>query len=116
MDVKSSDQHTVKPWFLGRLDFSPIVLDLKDKGFPLIGGRLDYIGGQTVAAFVYGRGKHLINVFVMPDDRGISIHKEIRGYHLIHWKVGDLGYWAISDVNSEDLQTFGAYYTQRSYR
>jgi hypothetical protein len=90
-------------------------IDLKGKGFPLIGGRLDYIGGQTVAALVYMKGKHLINVFVMPEDRGIPIWKQVRGYHVLHWKVGDLGYWAVSDVNPQDFGPMISDYTDTNF-
>ena len=104
-DVLSSDQHTVKPWFAGRLDFSPLVRDLASDGFPLQGGRLDIVHGRTVAALVYGRRKHLISVFVWPsgepDMQAIS-GTEL-GYNWVLWRKGKLEFCAVSDVNLADL-------------
>jgi anti-sigma factor RsiW len=108
-DVASTDQHTVKPWFQGRADFSPPVLDLKDQGFPLAGGRLDFVDGRTAAALVYHRRQHVINLFVWPSaDRGASDVKTLsqRGYNLAHWTAGGLNFWAVSDLNADDLQEF----------
>jgi len=109
IDVASSDQHTVKPWFDGRLDLAPAVLDLSKQGFPLVGGRLDYIGGQPVAAIVYRRGKHTINLFAWPSGElpaaGASRPLAIRGYNLRAFTVADMTYWAVSDVNPRDLDT-----------
>src|SRR6266487_4648217 len=109
-DVASSDQHTVKPWLDAKLDFAPPVVDLAGEGFPLVGGRLDYLDNRTVAALVYQRRKHFINLFVWPaaSDSAKTAAKEIshQGYHLLHWVEGDFNYWAVSDVNKEDLQNF----------
>lgn len=106
-DVASSNRHTVKPWFQGRLDFSPFVPDLSSKGFPLLGGRLEYLDHRPAAALVYGRGKHIINVFVFPSVRssGPGGHG---GFHIVTWKLGDLDYWAVSDVGSGDLDQFAS--------
>jgi anti-sigma factor RsiW len=107
-DVVTSDQHVVKPWFNGKLDFSPPVADLKDQGFPLVGGRLDYVDGRTVAAIVYRRGGHVINLFVWPGERAPA-PEHIRatgGYDLRHWRAAGLSYWAVSDVNPADLALF----------
>ena len=108
-DVRSTDQHTVKPWFLGKLDFSPPVTDLAQAGFPLIGGRLDYVAGRPVAALVYARGQHTINMFVWPESSD-AIHspdaRTIRGFHVRHWTHGGMTNWAVSDVNDADLDQF----------
>jgi anti-sigma factor RsiW len=108
IDVVTSDQHVVKPWFGGKIDFSPPVVDLADQGFPIVGGRLDYIGKRTVAAIVYRRGRHVINVFVWPGQGGPgpSEAKPGDGYTLLHWTRGGMTFWAVSDVNEKDLQTF----------
>ena len=105
-DVTSTDQHTVKPWFDGKLDFAPPVTDLASDGFPLLGGRLDYLGGHPVAALVYGRRKHVINVFVWPGS-GDRAPREItlRGYHTVHGAKSGMEYWAVSDANAQDLET-----------
>jgi anti-sigma factor RsiW len=107
-DVVTSDQHVVKPWFGGKIDFSPPVIDLTDQGFPIVGGRLDYIGKRTVAAIVYRRGRHVINLFVWPGqgDLGPAEAKPGDGYTLLHWTRGGMTFWAVSDVNEKDLQTF----------
>ena len=108
-DVRSTDQHTVKPWFLGKLDFSPPVTDLAQAGYPLTGGRLDYVAGHPVAALVYTRGHHTINVFVWPEaaDAGRSSDaRAIRGFHVRHWANAGMAYWAVSDVNDQELDQF----------
>ncbi len=106
-DVVSTDQHTVKPWFDGKLDFAPTVVDLAEQGFPLAGGRLDYIDGRTVTALVYQRQKHIINLFSWPSntDTGIVTTTQ-QGYHLINWTQGGATYWAVSDLEISELQTF----------
>ena len=108
-DVRSTDQHTVKPWFLGKLDFSPPVVDLAERGFPLVGGRLDYLGGRSVAALVYQRRQHTINVFVSPaaDDRLTAADtRTARGFHVHHWTSGAMSFWAVSDLNDAELTEF----------
>ena len=110
-DVLSTDQHTVKPWFNGKLDYSPPVYDFGGRGYPLLGGRLDYVGGRTVAALVYGRRQHLINVFLWPAARGPSggpSSSTSQGYHLLHWTTGDYVYWAVSDLGLPELEDFAS--------
>jgi mycothiol system anti-sigma-R factor len=105
-DVASTDQHTVKPWFDGKLDFIPPVHDFMDEGFPLIGGRLDVLGERNVAALVYGRRKHLINVFVWPTkepDTPIHPPGSRQGYQWVHWRHKGMEFCAVSDVSAPDL-------------
>jgi mycothiol system anti-sigma-R factor len=108
-DVTSSDQHTVKPWFEGKLPFSPPVQDMAAQGFPLVGGRLDYLGNRPVAALVYQRHQHIINLFLWPATPDVS-PEETRltrhGYNLIHWTSADMTYWVVSNLNMSELQEF----------
>jgi anti-sigma factor RsiW len=109
IDVQSTDQHTVKPWFNGRLDVAPPVIDLTPLGFTLIGGRLDYIDGRPVAAIVYKRRAHVINLFVsqtMGSVSGATMEK-LQGFNVWRWAWSDLGFRAVSDINAEELQEFG---------
>jgi anti-sigma factor RsiW len=108
LDVPSSDQHTVKPWFVGRLDFSPPVTDLGTVGFPLVGGRLDYIAGQPVAAVIYERRQHTINLFVWPasDTRAAIDARSIHGFQVRHWIRSGMSFWAVSDLNDQELDEF----------
>lgn len=106
-DVLSSDRHTVKPWFNGKLDFSPDVAGFADSGFTLVGGRLDYLEGRPVAALVFQRRQHLINLFTWPaphqPDTSVE-ETERQGYHLLHWTRGQMTYWAVSDLNAAELR------------
>jgi anti-sigma factor RsiW len=112
-DVPSTDQHTVKPWFAGRLDYSPVVKDLSSEGFNLIGGRLDYLDGRPVAALVFKTRQHYINLFCWPAENrpDSKIRQETRqGYNLVTWTRSQVIYWAVSDLNSEELMTFVHHY------
>jgi anti-sigma factor RsiW len=107
-DVISTDQHTVKPWFSGKLDFAPVVKDLSSKGFLLAGGRLDYIDNRPAAALVYKRHQHAINLFLWPTSESNSNpHKAtIKGFNVLHWTQSQMAYWAVSDLNAEELIEF----------
>ena len=108
-DVASADPHTVKPWFEGKLDFSPPVKDLVAEGFPLIGGRLDYLHGRAVAALVYQRPKHSINLFIWPSSPGDEAAPKTatrQGFHLLQWTRSGMTFCAVSDLNEGELQEF----------
>lgn len=111
-DVVSTDRHTVKPWFDGKVDFSPPVFDFTADGFPLVGGRLDYLDDQPVAALVYQRNKHAINVFIWPSSRSredqtaeptLATHN---GYHVLRWNDAEVNYGVVSDLNTDEMRQF----------
>jgi anti-sigma factor RsiW len=107
-DVTSTDQHTVKPWFDGKLDFSPPVVDLTAQGFPLSGRRLEYIDNRQAAALVYLHNKHVINLLIWPStaaNTGLS-QTTINGYHLVSWIRSGMSYWAVSDLETAELLDF----------
>jgi anti-sigma factor RsiW len=109
MDVETSDQHTVKPWFNGKLDVAPPVIDLTAEGFTLLGGRLDYIDGEPVASVVYRRRKHVINLFVaqrLGAARPAAKSETIQGYNVRHWTEQGLDFWAVSDLAGDELDEF----------
>jgi anti-sigma factor RsiW len=109
MDVETSDQHTVKPWFNGKLDVAPPVIDLTSEGFTLIGGRLDYIDGEPVASVVYQRRKHIINLFVaqrLGAAHAAVSDRTIQGYNVRHWSEQGLDFWAVSDLAGDELDEF----------
>ncbi|WP_133645874.1 anti-sigma factor family protein [Paraburkholderia flava] len=107
-DVISTDKHTVKPWFDGKLDYAPPVVDLAQQGYPLIGGRLDYLDGRPVAVMVYRYKLHPINLYVWPGHDGGPTPSigEKQGYHLAHWSAGGMNYWAITDAGDTELNGF----------
>ncbi|WP_262273548.1 anti-sigma factor family protein [Microvirga yunnanensis] len=110
-DVTTSDRHTVKPWFDGRLDFAPPVVDLVGDGFALTGGRLDYVAGRAVAALVYKRREHVINLFIWPAEKNrVSAEggqsSVINGYNTLRWSGSGMIFWAVSDLNAVELQEF----------
>ena len=104
-DVISTDQHTVKPWFDGKIDFAPPVRDFSSAGFPLLGGRLDVLDGRTAAALVYGRRKHIVNVFVTKTQLGDALDSsgELQGYHWAAWQQNGFSFTAVSDTAYADL-------------
>lgn len=115
VDVASSDQHTVKPWFDGKVDFAPDVHDFAMSGFPLVGGRLDYLDGKTAVALVYQRNKHPINIFILPasgagDSSPTSFAQ--RGYNVFFWTRHEMNYWAVSDLNETELRNLVTLLTQ----
>jgi anti-sigma factor RsiW len=112
MDVISTDQHTVKPWFDGKLDFAPPVRDFVSQGYPLAGGRLDYVDNRTVAVLIYHRALHPINLYIWPAAAGSSANSEsmraetIHGYNVISWSKDGFEFRAISDLNTDELRAF----------
>lgn len=107
LDVQSTDQHTVKPWFDGKIDFAPPVKDFTEEGFPLIGGRLDYVDHRPAAALVYQRQKHFINVYVWPETEkraGQAREATLEGYNVVFWERGGMYFCAVSDLNTGELQ------------
>jgi len=115
-DVLSTDQHTVKPWFAGKIDFAPPVVDLAAQGFPLVGGRLDYIGGKPAAALVFHRGHHAVNLFVWRSGDTPLERRTVEefGYRAEAWSGSGLNYMAVSEIPLADLQQFTAAYRERT--
>jgi anti-sigma factor RsiW len=111
LDVPSSDHHTVKPWFNGKLDFSPAVKD--PDGFPLLGGRLEYLEGHPAAALVYGRRQHTINLFTWPAGPAAEVKETRNGYHMESWSSDGMTFWAVSDLNEGELRDFVTAYRQK---
>jgi anti-sigma factor RsiW len=113
LDVVSTDQHTVKPWFNGKLDFSPPVKNLAAQEFPLIGGRLEYLDGHSAAALVFQRHKHVINLFIWPvngmDSKPVLL-TPIQGYNVIRWSEAEMVFWGVSDLNDKELMEFAQDY------
>lgn len=116
MDVASTDQHTVKPWFIGKLDFSPPVADLADAGFPLVGGRLEHLDGRVAAALVYKRRQHVINLFIWQAGEGAVAPRQERrdGYSALTWSQGGLNFMAVSEIPGDELGQFVAGYRGRT--
>jgi anti-sigma factor RsiW len=107
IQVASSDTHTVKPWFSGRVDFSPPVKDLSAEGFPLVGGRVDYVGERRVAALVYRRHLHVVNVFLWPSGNAEEVAPRsdaFKGYNVLIWNSAGIAYWAVSDLNEDEIR------------
>lgn len=115
IDVRSSDQHTVKPWFAGKLDFSPKVKDLAPQGYVLTGGRLEYLDGRPAAGLVFGRRQHVINLFVWPSSKASGSRLStfaITGFNIVQWPEAGLTYWAVSDLNAAELREFARLYSE----
>lgn len=111
IEVASSDRHTVKPWYVGKLDFSPPVTDFAAEGFPLAGGRVDFVGGRTVAALVYGRHEHMVDVYAWPapvSARASLEASERRGFNVLHWTAGGMTYWLASDLEMAEMKRLAA--------
>lgn len=107
IQVASSDSHTVKPWFAGRIDFAPDVRDFAAQGFPLVGGRIDYVGERRVGAVVYKRNLHIVNVFMWPAAGGaeMGVQRQVaKGYNVLNWTKAGVTYWAVSDLNVDELR------------
>ena len=108
VDIASSEHHVVKPWFAGKLDFSPPVPELAQDGYPLIGGRVDYLDGRAVAALVYARGPHRVNLLVWPAGSALACVREPtmmrQGFNLSHGRAGGMEFWAVSDLNRGELE------------
>ena len=113
-DVQTTNQHIVKPWFNGKIDFAPPVPELADQGFPLAGGRLDSIDGKTVAAIVYHRRLHTVNLFVWPGKAGATRVEVEDGFALAEWSEDGLNFAAVSDIPANELRQFEALYRSRS--
>jgi anti-sigma factor RsiW len=106
-EVVSTDRHTVKPWFQGRLDFAPPVFDLATEGFPLMGGRVEHVRGQVVATLAYARNRHVIDVFVWPSTaQQAPVRSQRKGFNVMHWADGSMQYWAVSDLERTDMERF----------
>jgi len=114
VDVQTTNQHIVKPWFNGRITFAPPVPELADKGFPLAGGRLDAVDGKTAAAIVYHRRLHTVNVFVWPGDDAGAEEMGRDGFAVRHWREGGLNFAAVSDIPPDELRQFEHLYRERS--
>jgi anti-sigma factor RsiW len=116
-DIASSDRHVVKPWFNGRTTIAPDAPDLADQGFPLVGGRIDIVGGAPVPTLVYRKDRHVISVTVVPAADGAGPGEERRdGSTIERWRIGDLTYWVVSDLNLRDLRAFVDLFRSRTGR
>lgn len=116
-DVTSSDRHTVKPWFVGKIPQSPRVIDLAGEGFPLVGGRIDVFDKTPVPTLVYGRRRHLISLIALPSTDAWPLQaalKPVNGFNIVNWTAGETTYWAISDLNATELNSFARLFQQAS--
>jgi anti-sigma factor RsiW len=107
LQVVSTDRHTVKPWFQGKLDYAPPVLDLADDGFALQGARVEHVNGESVAALVYGHNRHILNLFVWPSSEQQAQKKlQRKGFNLVHWADGAMQYWLVTDMDAREAERF----------
>jgi anti-sigma factor RsiW len=114
-EVISTDRHTVKPWFQGRLDFAPPVFDLAGDGFPLLGGRIEHVRGDVVATLAYTRNRHVIDVFIWPSSEQLAPVRNLRrGFNVVHWADGSMQYWAVSDMDHGEIETFARLWRERA--
>ena len=113
-EVASTDRHTVKPWFQGRLDYAPPVFDLAAEGFPLMGGRIEHVRGSVVATLAYTRNRHVIDVFVWPSARQQAPVRSVRkGFNVLHWADGSMQHWAVSDLERGEMERFTQLWRER---
>jgi len=113
-EVVSTDRHTVKPWFQGRLDYAPPVFDLAADGFPLMGGRIEHVRGNVVATLAYARERHVIDVFVWPSTAQQAPARSMRkGFNVLHWSDGSMQYWAVSDLERAEMERFARLWRER---
>ena len=113
-EVVSTDRHTVKPWFQGRIDFAPPVPDLASDGFPLIGGRIEHVRGQVVATLAYTHNRHVIDVFIWPGSEQSAPARTVqRGFNVVHWADGSMQYWAVGDLDHEEIDAFTRHWQER---
>jgi anti-sigma factor RsiW len=114
-EVASTDRHTVKPWFQGRLDFAPPVFDLAAQGFPLTGGRIEHVRGSVVATLAYARNRHVIDVFMWPSAaRSAPVRSVHKGFNVLHWADGSMQYWAVSDLERAEMERFAQAWQQQA--
>jgi anti-sigma factor RsiW len=114
-EVMSSDRHTVKPWFQGRLDYAPPVFDLAGEGYPLVGGRIEQVRGAAVATLAYTHNRHVVDLFVWPSaDQRAPQRLLQRGFNVVHWADGSMQYWAVSDMDREEIESFTRLWRQRA--
>jgi len=117
VDIRSTNTHTVKPWFSGKLNFSPLLKDLSRQGFLLAGGRLEYIKNKTGSALVYKRRKHIINVFTIHSSKLPAARQYVQeqGYNVLYWSASGLEHWIVSDLNIKELTQFADLYTESGH-
>ena len=113
--VVSTDRHTVKPWFQGRLDYAPPVFDLAAQGFPLMGGRIEHLRGNAVAALAYARNRHVVDVFVWPSAaQSAPLRSQHKGFNVLHWADGSMQYWAVSDLERTEMERFAQLWREQA--